>query len=73
VITKRYPVIIEPTSTGYSAYSPDVWGCIAVGDTVEETRQNFQDALLSHFDARREVGSRFLSLVLKLFYVEAAA
>lgn len=53
---KRYPVIIEPTSTGYSAYSPDVAGCVAVGDTPEETRLNFQDALTAHFDAMREVG-----------------
>ena len=53
---KRYPLIVEPTSTGYSAYSLHVPGCAAVGDTVEETRRNFQDALESHFDAMREVG-----------------
>ncbi len=52
----RYPVIIEPTSTGYSAYSPDVSGCRAAGDTVEETRLNYQEALASHFEACREVG-----------------
>jgi predicted RNase H-like HicB family nuclease len=40
----RYPVIIEHTETGYSAYSPDVPGCAAVGDTKEETRRNFEDA-----------------------------
>jgi predicted RNase H-like HicB family nuclease len=39
---KRYPVIIEQTTTGYSAYSPDVPGCAAIGDTPEETRSNFQ-------------------------------
>ena len=53
---RRYPVIIEPTGTGYSAYSPDVPGCVAVGDTEEETRRNFQDALIEHFQAMREVG-----------------
>ena len=42
---RRYPVIIEQTGTGYSAYSPDVPGCAAAGDTPEETRSNFQDAL----------------------------
>jgi len=52
---KRYPVIIEPTTTGYSAYSPDVPGCAAAGHTVEKTRRNFQDALVVHFEAIREV------------------
>jgi predicted RNase H-like HicB family nuclease len=41
---RRYPVVIEQTGTGYSAWSPDVSGCVAVGDTEEETRRNFQDA-----------------------------
>jgi predicted RNase H-like HicB family nuclease len=54
--TKRYPVVIEPTGTGYSAYSPDVDGCAAAGDTKEETRRNFRDALTAHFEAMREVG-----------------
>jgi len=38
---RRYPVIIEQTETGYSAYSPDVPGCAAAGDTKDETRHNF--------------------------------
>src|SRR5271166_2533638 len=53
---RRYPVIIEQTATGYSAYSPDVPRCAAVGDTPEETCRNFQDALAAHFEAMREVG-----------------
>lgn len=52
----RYPVIIERTATSYSAYSPDVSGCAAVGDTIAETRRNFQDALAAHFEAMREIG-----------------
>ena len=47
---KRYPLVIEKTGTGYSAYSPDVPGCAAAGDTEEETRRNFQDALVAHVD-----------------------
>jgi len=54
--SRRYPIIIEPTRTGYSAYSPDVSGCASVGDTVEETRRNFQDAMAGHFEATREIG-----------------
>ena len=70
---KRYPVVIEKTSTGYSAYSPDVAGCAAVGDTEEETRRNFQDALTAHFEAMREVGEPIPQPSSSVDYVEVAA
>jgi predicted RNase H-like HicB family nuclease len=71
--TKRYPVVIEKTETGFSAYSPDVLGCVAVGDTEEETRQNFRDALRFHFDAMREVGEQIPEPHTSVDYVEVAA
>ena len=70
---RRYPVIIEPTGTGYSAYSPDVLGCAAAGDTQDETRQNFQDALAAHFEAMREVGQPIPEPHTSVDYVEVAA
>jgi predicted RNase H-like HicB family nuclease len=70
---KRYPVIIEQTSTGYSAYSPDVPGCAAVGDTEEETRRNLQEALLEHFQAMRQVGEPIPEPHTSVDYVEIAA
>ncbi len=70
---KRYPVIVEPTSTGFSAHSPDVLGCISAGDTVEETRRNFEEALLCHFEARREVGEPIPEPSVEVVYVEVAA
>ena len=56
MIEKRYALVIERTSTGYSAYSPDVPGCVAVGDTEEETRRNFRNALTDHFKVIRQIG-----------------
>lgn len=70
---KRYPVIIEPTSTGFSAYSPDVPGCVAVGDTEGETRQNFRDALIEHFQAMREIGAEIPEPHTTVDYVDVAA
>lgn len=70
---KRYAVVIEQTATGYSAYSPDVAGCAAVGDTEEETRRNFQDALAAHFEAMREVGEPVPGPHTSVDYVEIAA
>jgi predicted RNase H-like HicB family nuclease len=69
----RYPVVIEQTGTGYSAYSPDVSGCVAVGDTKEETRLNFQDAMVAHFQAMREVGEPIPEPRTSVDYVEVAA
>jgi predicted RNase H-like HicB family nuclease len=70
---RRYPVVIEPTSTGYSAYSPDVPGCAAVGETEEETRRNIQDALIAHFQIMREVGEQIPEPHTSVDYVEIAA
>jgi len=45
-----YTVVIEPSATGYGAYSPDVPGCIAAGTTVEETLTLFREALMLHLE-----------------------
>lgn len=70
---KRYSMVIEKTTTGYSAYSPDVDGCAGVGDTEVETRQSFREALESHFDAMREVGEPIPEPTAAVDYVEVAA
>jgi predicted RNase H-like HicB family nuclease len=70
---RRYPVIIEQTASGYSAYSPDVVGCAAAGDSEDETRRNFQEALSAHFEAMREVGEPIPEPHSSVDYVEVAA
>jgi predicted RNase H-like HicB family nuclease len=63
----------HPPGTGFSAYSPDVAGCVAVGDTEEETRRNFQEALAEHFMAMREIGEPIPEPHTSVDYVEVAA
>lgn len=70
---RRYPVVIESTATGYSAYSPGVPGCAAAGDTEEQTRQNFQEALTAHFEVMREIGEPIPEPHTAVDYVEVAA
>ena len=70
---KRYALVIEPTGTGFSAFSPDVPGCAAVGDNEEETRRNFQDALASHFEMMREIGEPIPAPRASVDYVEVTA
>ena len=70
---RRYAVVIERTTTGYSAYSPDVPGCAAVGDTEQETRHNLQEALTAHFESMRDVGEPIPEPTSSVDYVEVAA
>lgn len=53
---KTYAVIIEPTTTGFSAYVPDLPGCIAVGHTLDETRESMKTSIQLHTEMLRELG-----------------
>lgn len=47
-------VIIEKGETSYGAYSPDVPGCVAVGDTREEVEQRMREALRLHLELMKD-------------------
>ncbi len=49
----KYLIVIEPTSTGYSAYLPDIPGCVAVGTTQAAVQRNMRDAVRFHVDGLR--------------------
>lgn len=51
-----YKIIIEKSKDGYGAYCPDVSGCVAVGDTPEEAREEFLEALELHFEGLKDDG-----------------
>jgi predicted RNase H-like HicB family nuclease len=50
----KYAVIIEKTGTGYSAYVPDLPGCVSVGGTREEMDRNIREAIALYLDELRE-------------------
>jgi predicted RNase H-like HicB family nuclease len=52
----QYTIIIEKAGDNFAAYAPDVPGCVAAADTVEETRELMQEALALHIDMLREMG-----------------
>lgn len=53
---KEFVVIYEQGVNNWSAYAPDIPGCVAAGDTREETERLFQEALELHFELMREHG-----------------
>jgi predicted RNase H-like HicB family nuclease len=50
---KKYLIVIEEISTGYSAYSPDVPGCVSTGRTREEVESNMREAIEFHVEGMR--------------------
>ena len=52
----RYPILIAPTRTGFSAHVPDLPGCIAAGHTLSETKRLMAQAIKMHIALMREDG-----------------
>lgn len=52
----KYTVVIDKTDSGYSAYVPDLPGCVAAADTQIKTRELIGEAILMHLDSLREHG-----------------
>jgi len=54
----KYLIVIEPTATGFSAYSPDVPGCVSTGATRDECEANMREAIDFHLEGLREEGEK---------------
>lgn len=52
----RYLIVIENAGSNYSAYSPDLPGCVTTGATVEETKKNMEEAIEFHLEGLRQEG-----------------
>jgi predicted RNase H-like HicB family nuclease len=52
----EYVVVYEKTPTGYSAYVPDLPGCITTGPTLPDTKRSMHEAIRGHLAVMREFG-----------------
>jgi predicted RNase H-like HicB family nuclease len=68
----RYAMIIEMGKRNYSAYLPDLPGCVATGETIEEVRQRMREAIELHLAGMREDGLPIPEPTSLADYVEAA-
>ena len=68
---KRYGVVIEKTTDGYGAYVPDLPGCVAVGDTYEETDRLIREAIPFHLEGLMRNGDPIPDATTRLEFVEA--
>jgi len=69
----RYAVVIEKAEGNYSAYVPDLPGCIATGRTIEETERLIREAIGLHISGLRQDGLPIPQPSSQVEYVEVAA
>ena len=68
----RYAVVIEKANGNYSAYVPDLPGCVSVGDTLDEVKSEIREAIAFHLDGMREDGTPIPQPSSRAEYVEVA-
>ena len=69
----RYLIILEKTAGGYSAYSPDLPGCVAAGETRENVEREMRDAIEFHIEGLRLAGENIPEPRSQAAYCEVAA
>jgi predicted RNase H-like HicB family nuclease len=69
----RYAVVIERAGSNYSAYVPDLPGCVATGATPVETAAAIREAIGFHLEGLREDGAPIPPPSSEVEYVEVAA
>jgi predicted RNase H-like HicB family nuclease len=66
----KYLIVIEKTRTGYSAYSPDLPGCVATGGTRSSVQRAMRKAIEFHLEGLRADGHRVPAARASSAYVE---
>lgn len=69
----RYAVVIEAAGDNFSAYVPDLPGCVATGSTVEEAEREIRGAIEFHLDGLRADDLPIPPASSRVDYVEVAA
>ena len=68
----KYLIVIEKTETGFSAYSPDLPGCVSTGKTRPEVEANMKEAIEFQLDGMKEEGYTIPSPSAESTYLEVA-
>ena len=69
----KYAVVIEKAEGNYSAYVPDLPGCVATGATIEEVESELREAIAFHIEGMREDGLSIPDPTSQVEYIEFAA
>lgn len=69
----RYAVVIERAGANFSAYVPDLPGCVATGETMEEVEAEIRNAIIFHLEGLREDGLAVPPGDSRVEYIEVIA
>lgn len=69
----RYAIVIESAGANFSAYVPDLPGCVASGNSLEETERAIREAIAFHLAGLRQDGAPIPPPLSRVEYVEVAA
>jgi len=69
----KYLVVIEQTATGFSAYSPDIPGCVAAGGTREAAEREMKEAIAFHLEGLKDEGIAAPKALSSSSYIEVVA
>ena len=69
----KYAVVIEKATSNYSAYVPDLPGCVATGATVKETEREIRSAIEFHLEGLKRAGHEIPVPSSAVEYIEVAA
>lgn len=69
----RYAIVIETAGPNFSAYVPDLPGCVATGATIEEVEREIREAIEFHIEGMREDGSPIPPPSSSVQYVDVPA
>jgi predicted RNase H-like HicB family nuclease len=69
----QYAIVIEKAPGNYSAYVPDLPGCVAAGETIEEVTRTIQEAITLHLEMLRGDGMPIPQPAIQVAYVDIAA
>ena len=73
MIAMRFAIVIEQAGTNYSAYVPDLPGCVASGSSIADVETRIREAIAFHLDGLREDGLPLPMPSSQVDYVEIAA
>jgi predicted RNase H-like HicB family nuclease len=68
----KYAVVIEKAQSNYSAYVPDLPGCVATGSTIEEVEKEIREAIEFHIEGMRQDGEIVPQPSSSVEYIEVA-
>ena len=69
----RYAIVIEKAESNYSAYVPDLPGCVATGNSVQEVEAEIREAIAFHIEGLRDDGAVVPLSSSQVEYIEIAA